>query len=95
LEETHFYPFGVIMAGISSKAAGKMYNKFECNGKELQVNECTYGGRLERYDYGAGHTCLRWQAVDAQIGWWNVIDPLAVKFANRLTNVFCKDNSFR
>jgi RHS repeat-associated protein len=66
LEETHYYPFGLAMAGISSRAATTLENKRKFNaGTELNSD----------FDINTYETPLR--QYDAQIGRFGAIDLLA------------------
>jgi RHS repeat-associated protein len=65
LEETHYYPFGLTMAGISSKALKPFYseNKFRYNGIEYDSS------------FGLDYFEVFYRDLDSQIGRWTTIDP--------------------
>jgi RHS repeat-associated protein len=86
LETTEYYPFGLTMAGISSKAAGKLENRMKFNGgNELQSKEFSDGSGIDWYD-------ANFRMYDAQIGRFNQQDPLAGASLNLSPYAFVQNN---
>lgn len=70
MKDTNYYPFGLVMAGISTKAPEKLENKFKFNGYEQQSREFSDGTGLEWYDY-------KNRFYDNQVGRFFCVDRLA------------------
>lgn len=90
LEENHYYPFGLSMAGISSRALGfgGAENKYKYSDKEMQSGEWANGEGLEMYDFGARN-------YDQQIGRWFNVDPLAEQYRKWSPYTFVVNNPLR
>lgn len=82
LEETHYYPFGLTMAGISSKALefGNPENKYKYNGieKEGDLGLEVYDAQLRELDGQTG----RWWQIDPKTEDMEMWSPYASNYNN-------------
>lgn len=80
VSEDHYYPFGLLQVGISSKAAGKLQNK-----------DKTFQGQKFDDDLGLNYYSFKWRNHDPQIGRFIEIDPLADKYVYNSTYAFSEN----
>jgi RHS repeat-associated protein len=82
LEETHYYPYGLTMTGVSSKAFGGIDNKRKYNGIELNndLNLNTYEAFYRNLDPQIG----RWWQIDPKIESMEQWSPYASNYDNPL-----------
>jgi RHS repeat-associated protein len=85
VEETHYYPFGLIQAGISSKAAsfGNPENKKKYNGIEFEndLDLSVYDANFRELDPQTG----RWWQIDPKIENMEAWSPYASNYDNPIT----------
>ncbi len=89
LEVTNYFPFGVTMIGLSSKAGVSLENKRKFNeGSELQNREFSVGSGLELYD-------VINRMYDPQLGKFCQVDEIAEAHWEMSLYNFAADNPIR
>jgi RHS repeat-associated protein len=78
------YPFGLTMAGISSKAAGGFESTQKFQGQEFAHNEFSDGSGLEMYEF-------KYRMHDPQTGRFWQVDPLTDKYIYNSTYAFSEN----
>lgn len=81
LETTNYYPFGLTMAGISSKAVGSLENKRK------------FAGQLFDDDLGWNTYQMKFRTMDPQTGRFLQIDPLAAQYAYNSTYAYAENKT--
>jgi RHS repeat-associated protein len=80
IEENAYYPFGLKMSGISSRAMGRQPNK-----------EKTFQGQRFDDELGLDWVQFKWRNHDPQIGRFIEIDPLAEEYVYNSTYAFSEN----
>ena len=78
--EKHYYPFGLTMRGISSRAANIDPNR-----------EKTFQGQRTDEEFGLNWVQFKWRNHDPQIGRFVEIDPLSEKYVYNSTYAFSEN----
>ncbi len=80
LVANYYYPFGLAMNGIGSKAVGILFNK-----------EKTFQGQRFDDDLGLNWDQFKWRNHDPQLGRFIEIDPLSEKYVYNSTYAFSEN----
>jgi RHS repeat-associated protein len=70
VEEKHFYPQGLAMFALNSRAYNKLQVNYGYQGKEILAGEFYDGTGLDEYDFASRY-------YDPQLGRWHTPDPAA------------------